>query len=286
MRAPTPVSSLVHSSTLVAGGVWFLTCFGCYFSLEVIKILIILSIFTVLSRGICALFFIDIKKIVALSTCNNIAWCVIYYCLGNTLLCIIQLVSHGVAKCLLFIGVGDVLSGSHSSQKYNVRYKVFKYSLSKWLGVSFLTLIISGVPFKGVFFSKHLLVRFKVLKFNLIILSFLLVCILVSYLYSGRLWSLLRLSYNGINKKFKNIMFYICYFIFISSLFNYFSCGYLVESDEIGLLIRTIILLFQSVGLYIGFLLTGVNTKKTFIRTFLGQDVLLKYFFNTWLVLV
>lgn len=73
MRAPTPVSSLVHSSTLVAAGVWFCVRFE-YFSDGLVTYLgISCCLLTVGLRAFGALYLSDIKKIVALSTCNNIS---------------------------------------------------------------------------------------------------------------------------------------------------------------------------------------------------------------------
>lgn len=73
MRAPTPVSSLVHSSTLVAAGVWYLLRYSSMFGPGVLSVIFSLSILTVIVRGIRALFFKDLKKLVALSTCNKVS---------------------------------------------------------------------------------------------------------------------------------------------------------------------------------------------------------------------
>lgn len=74
MRAPTPVSSLVHSSTLVAAGVWFVMRYDylLHFSRSII-IFSVMLLLTVFVTGFRRLFFYDLKKIVALSTCNNVS---------------------------------------------------------------------------------------------------------------------------------------------------------------------------------------------------------------------
>lgn len=73
MRAPTPVSSLVHSSTLVAAGVWFFFRYASVFSAEVMSMMFLFSVVTILIRGCCALVFNDLKKLVALSTCKKVS---------------------------------------------------------------------------------------------------------------------------------------------------------------------------------------------------------------------
>lgn len=73
MRAPTPVSCLVHSSTLVAAGVWFRLRYGYHFSDGVLEVLGCVSLYTIFITGVSALFLVDLKKLVALSTCNKIS---------------------------------------------------------------------------------------------------------------------------------------------------------------------------------------------------------------------
>lgn len=84
MRAPTPVSSLVHSSTLVAAGVWFLLRYDFLADSFFLSFLFFICCLTIFISGLSAVFFKDLKKIVALSTCNNVSWCLLFYTLGGT----------------------------------------------------------------------------------------------------------------------------------------------------------------------------------------------------------
>jgi len=73
IAAPTPVSSLVHSSTLVTAGVYLLIRFGELFGGgEISGVLLVLSILTMVMAGIGAMLEIDIKKIIALSTLRQL----------------------------------------------------------------------------------------------------------------------------------------------------------------------------------------------------------------------
>ena len=71
--APTPVSSLVHSSTLVTTGVYLLfrhvNEIGGYFQF---KIILLTGIATIIIARLSALNEKDIKKIVALSTLSQL----------------------------------------------------------------------------------------------------------------------------------------------------------------------------------------------------------------------
>lgn len=73
IAAPTPVSSLVHSSTLVTAGVYLLfrhlNEIGSYSQL---KVILVIGIATIIIASLSALNEKDIKKIVALSTLSQL----------------------------------------------------------------------------------------------------------------------------------------------------------------------------------------------------------------------
>jgi len=81
MAAPTPVSSLVHSSTLVTAGVYVLIRFN-HLLKEVTLLLRILSLTTMLVRGVRANLEIDFKKIVAMSTLRQLGIIIFTLSLG------------------------------------------------------------------------------------------------------------------------------------------------------------------------------------------------------------
>ena len=72
MAAPTPVSSLVHSSTLVTAGVFVLIRFNylfCFLGFYLFKVFFLL---TMLFGGVVAVLETDFKKIVAMSTLSQL----------------------------------------------------------------------------------------------------------------------------------------------------------------------------------------------------------------------
>lgn len=73
IAAPTPVSSLVHSSTLVTAGVFLLIRFNCLLE-EVFPVLIVISLGTMLLAGVRANLELDFKKIVAMSTLSQLGF--------------------------------------------------------------------------------------------------------------------------------------------------------------------------------------------------------------------
>lgn len=111
IAAPTPVSALVHSSTLVTAGVYLLI--RSYpllsqrdFSLRVLKCLRLL---TLLMAGRVALVEVDLKKIVALSTLSQLR--IILFAISICLpkVAFFHLITHAIFKSLLFLSAGVVI---------------------------------------------------------------------------------------------------------------------------------------------------------------------------------
>nr|YP_003934534.1 NADH dehydrogenase subunit 5 [Benedenia hoshinai]ABK58263.1 NADH dehydrogenase subunit 5 [Benedenia hoshinai] len=273
MRAPTPVSCLVHSSTLVAAGIWFTLNYNYLINSYISGLLIYFCLITILFSSLSALFLLDVKKLVALSTCNNVSWCFLYYFLGNEYLCLIQLLSHGVAKCMLFCSVGDLLSCSNSNQFNSGLYNYHSGNLLNSFLCSLLTLFISGLPFLGVFFSKHLLIThfYNVNSFLLILLVFL--CILFTYVYSFRLFMFVSFLFSGQNSGLNLSYNFASVILVCSCLFNYTYINSSEEFNPTDYNFSYLILLLQVLGSLLGIFCYRYNFNKL-VFYFLGQDLL------------
>ena len=78
IAAPTPVSSLVHSSTLVTAGVYLIFRFErLLVSINLRNVLLVIGSLTILMARLRAFFEIDMKKIVALSTLRQLGLIII-----------------------------------------------------------------------------------------------------------------------------------------------------------------------------------------------------------------
>nr|YP_009414354.1 NADH dehydrogenase subunit 5 [Dactylogyrus lamellatus]ALP29094.1 NADH dehydrogenase subunit 5 [Dactylogyrus lamellatus] len=282
MRAPTPVSCLVHSSTLVAAGVWFMASYGVLIEDSILFICCMFCIYTVIASAWCALYFSDVKKIVALSTCNNIAWCLFYYICGFKLLCIAQLVSHGIAKCLLFMGVDDILAGSYSSQNLKSLYGLNINSGMGWFGTVSLILIIAGVPFHGVFFTKHFLLIEMGINYNSLLLISTLYGIYLSYLYSSRLICIVVFKHGVLLNWISSIFVPICLVIIISSILNFYFSTSFIEGSLLSAMISVSVIFIQVFGLLLGVIYSFFNKDLFWYNNFMGQDLLIKILFNIW----
>lgn len=112
MAAPTPVSALVHSSTLVTAGVFLLIRFYPFLStLKLFNTLILfIAVRTILIAGISATTECDIKKIIALSTLRQLGIIMAAIGLGLPNMAIFHIVIHALFKALLFICAGEIIS--------------------------------------------------------------------------------------------------------------------------------------------------------------------------------
>jgi len=113
MLAPTPVSALVHSSTLVTAGVFLL--FRFYPSAR--RFVVWVGLLTSLLSGAAAFVECDLKKIIALSTLSHLGLIILSLGLGERSLCFAHLNTHAAFKALLFIGVGTAIHTCYGSQE-------------------------------------------------------------------------------------------------------------------------------------------------------------------------
>lgn len=152
MAAPTPVSSLVHSSTLVTAGVYLLLRFNFLFN-SVNFILILISLFTIFLAGLCAIYELDFKKVVAMSTLRQLGFMIFSISSGLWLFGFLHIIFHAFFKSSLFLSTGNIihyLLGDQDSRYFGALGGSY---FSKLIFVlSSISLI--GFPFSIGFYSK------------------------------------------------------------------------------------------------------------------------------------
>nr|QIT06537.1 NADH dehydrogenase subunit 5 [Sminthurides bifidus] len=158
MAAPTPVSSLVHSSTLVTAGVYLLVRFNflCYFNYY----LMLISMLTMVMSGVSALFETDLKKIIALSTLSQLAVMMFILSLGSTELSFFHLVTHALFKSLLFLCAGFYIHSNFNWQDSRLFVNSMRTFPVFSTYFSIASLALSGFPFLAGFYSKDLIIEY------------------------------------------------------------------------------------------------------------------------------
>nr|WGO58023.1 NADH dehydrogenase subunit 5 [Rhabdoblattella disparis] len=159
MAAPTPVSALVHSSTLVTAGVYLLIRFSISFDFWLNTFLLLISGLTMFMAGLGANFEFDLKKIIALSTLSQLGLMMSILSLGFPKLAFFHLLTHALFKALLFMCAGVVIHSMKDSQ--DIR---FMGNLAFQMPMTSSCLMISnfalcGMPFLAGFYSKDLILE-------------------------------------------------------------------------------------------------------------------------------
>nr|YP_010509217.1 NADH dehydrogenase subunit 5 [Dermacentor albipictus]UXG58678.1 NADH dehydrogenase subunit 5 [Dermacentor albipictus] len=189
MAAPTPVSSLVHSSTLVTAGVYLLIRFEFLFEFMMLSnFLLKISLLTMLMSGVNAFCENDLKKIIAFSTLSQLSMMMVILSMSLTNLAFLHLIIHAIFKSMLFLGAGYVIHNMMGKQDIRMLSDFFSYSPLIMSCMLISSYSLMGIPFIGGFYSKDLILEFFFLK-NVNLINFLLFImgILFTFLYNMRM---------------------------------------------------------------------------------------------------
>nr|AWV84960.1 NADH dehydrogenase subunit 5 [Anopheles funestus] len=174
MAAPTPVSALVHSSTLVTAGVYLLIRFNdLLMNWWMSQFLLLISGLTMFMAGLGANFEFDLKKIIALSTLSQLGLMMSILSMGFYKLAFFHLLTHALFKALLFMCAGSIIHNMKNSQDIRMMGSL---SMSMPLTCSCFNvanLALCGMPFLAGFYSKDLILEMVMLSYVNIFVFFL-----------------------------------------------------------------------------------------------------------------
>nr|URX54403.1 NADH dehydrogenase subunit 5 [Cryptotermes havilandi] len=159
MAAPTPVSALVHSSTLVTAGVYLLIRFSPAFNDYVCVFLFVISGLTMFMAGLGANFEYDLSSIIALSTLSQLGLMISAVSIGLVGMAFFHLLTHALFKALLFMCAGVIIHTMSDSQdiRFMGNLSIQMPFTSVCLGVS--SFALCGMPFLAGFYSKDLILE-------------------------------------------------------------------------------------------------------------------------------
>nr|ATI25224.1 NADH dehydrogenase subunit 5 [Nepsalus jezoensis]URT60601.1 NADH dehydrogenase subunit 5 [Nepsalus decorillus]URT60614.1 NADH dehydrogenase subunit 5 [Nepsalus decorillus]URT60627.1 NADH dehydrogenase subunit 5 [Nepsalus decorillus] len=160
MAAPTPVSALVHSSTLVTAGVYLLIRFNILFMNTFLsKLLLLLSVLTMFMAGLGANYEFDLKKIIALSTLSQLGLMMSILSLGYSNLAFFHLLTHALFKALLFMCAGSVIHSVNNIQDIRFMGGLINMLPLTCTCFNISNLALCGMPFLAGFYSKDLILE-------------------------------------------------------------------------------------------------------------------------------
>jgi NADH-quinone oxidoreductase subunit L len=154
MAGPTPVSSLLHSSTMVVAGVFLVArVYPVFFKgMDILSgsanFIIVIGAITIVIAALLAFVQTDIKKVLAYSTVSQLGYMMMGLGAGAWLPAVFHIFTHAFFKACLFLGAGSI---SHSSSHHSFEMKKDMGGLRKFMPITFGTWIISTLALCGVF---------------------------------------------------------------------------------------------------------------------------------------
>ena len=155
MEGPTPVSSIIHSATMVVAGVYLTARLFPFFASigSVLEVAAFIGAFTAMFAAIIACTQKDIKRILAYSTLSQLGYMMFALGVGGYTASMFHVFTHAFFKCMLFLIAGSVIHSVHSNSLDEMGGLRKKMPLAHF-SCLVACLAIAGIPPFSGFWSK------------------------------------------------------------------------------------------------------------------------------------
>lgn len=291
IAAPTPVSALVHSSTLVTAGVYLLIRFRSLLYQFDLSFVLLLSILTIFISGLGANFEYDLKKIIALRTLRQLGLIIRILFIGYSTIAYFHLLTHAFFKALLFLCAGLIIHCINDSQDIRhigVLVNHLPYTCTCF-GIANISLC--GLPFLSGFYRKDIALEYLTLRyFNLFIYLLFFISVGLTVSYSIRLVYYCISGYNGLMPCCSyyeriTIIRSIIFLVFIGILGGRILSWILFPYPEVLVFpieCKLIPLIFVIIGGWIGYELSFISLTEGIFG--LKYNLLIRFLGSIWFI--
>nr|DBA43839.1 TPA_asm: ND5 [Bombus trifasciatus] len=287
MMAPTPVSSLVHSSTLVTAGIYLLISYDMLINKGSKEFVLLVSSMTMFISGIMANFEMDFKKIIALSTLSQLGFMMSIYSMDMSNLTFLHLIIHAFFKSMMFMCSGSLIHYMLGIQNFRLYSGMFYLYPMKSLLLLFSLLMLCGFPFLVGFYSKDLIIEYYFLNImSIFSLMNLFLGTIFTISYSFRIMFLLlkdNFLINLINFKEDFTMIYCMSMILMIMLFMskfIFNFCFYENNIDLFLVYKYFVFKMMMLGFTISFMINKLLMMKKLIL-FIISFFMMKFFYKS-----